>query len=1526
MAGKVNTKFVVILSLVMVMMLGAALALTLWIRGRSSEDLVRQGDAKMAEKNYEAAERAYSKAVNKDQTNVANAEKWLSALEAWVPDTQTKYVQEYQKYLQVKRNIARLRVSDLKAHREFLDLVYVPFTQERFTSAGGDQVVGEVERTLALMKSSKAETGPIRRYRGLVRVRMMTEAGVELTADKRDEGKADLEAALAADPNDATSAVALMNWHLYQAAALRNAGKDEQAVPFETAGRKSFSEYAAAHPDNATAVVTKLLMDLEDGQRSVKGDLSVRARFDATRAVFETFKPRLAELEAVFAKVPASELTINLLSQFRLCEQYIDPDAKEARTMAILARAMTSDPEDANLMLANAQVVGGRGEIDAAIAQLQKVVDLPRKPIGPEGIRLFSTKIEALYVQAGFLFQKWETTQGEAEKKALVEQVKKLRPVMALSMSEDATPLLYIDAMCTFAAGDMLAARQLLAKFNESTGKTNVPTLWAQAQAELRLNNLGTARELLDVVVQRRGDLPSPHVVLARIEAQLKLTDQAVKRLNAVLLSDPKFQPAIDALQQIKVATGETEAPDKVTGVLVKAERALSGESGELPDVTGAISILNEAIQETPDPRIFLALASLQAQTVDKATAIETVRAGIKTNPEHADLKKALEGLSQADPVKWQLEQVEAAPNATETDKLLQKSQILTNVGRLDEAAAALASAAKASPDNDRVVDRQFLTALRQKNYEFAAKVAEQAKAKNMDRANGVLYGARLLAAQDRSAEAAVLLEQARKAGTADAGSLRLLGRMYAILGRYQDADSVFRDVLRQRPDDVATMMDQVNSLNQAGRGSEALDKAREYERSARGSREFSELLMTLEARHGDRDATRKRREAILTREPSNSLNKLELAKLYADGRRWADATALADQITNEELALDVALFKARLRMDQSDAAGAQAAMDDHIKSLDPKAITARPFALFGQFFADRRMYNEAVAIGERGRAYQSAGTMEIDRMLGDMLSTIGRADLAEPYYRRVVDAKADGGGQEVRLRLVEMLASLQKWDDASKYMEGVTGTGRNDAIVPLLRADVAAGKGDDRRARELYDRAITDFAQDPMVYFRRAQYFLRKNPPMMTEALQDLDASLKVRPGYWQARRTRSLVYVTLGRRDDAIADLRETIRTNPALDDMRLSLMRELIGLGRASEAAEMADDALKVRPNDANLAVSLSGVFLTAQDWPRGQQYARAAWKLNKSPDIGQAYLDSLLNAEPKNVAEAETVLREKVVSDAISGTSELLLSRAKVLAFRGRMPDATKDMVQSMGVVRLDPPTMVQAWWQDVRRVLTKPDEAVKFLEKNEIPPRFRDWAAFLRASMYADNPQTRLASAKAFEEIIKNAKDPGILLYTYRAWGTVFYQEGKHTDAARVWTEALTKTPDDSELLNNLAYVTARFLNKPEEALPVAERAAAAAPNSSDSMDTLGYCYMAGGKLDEADAAFKKALAVARLPSQRIAVSLHLTELAVRRKDASKAKVYLQATEDLLSKNPAMAPAYKAEIDDARKQIDSLGGR
>lgn len=102
--------------------------------------------------------------------------------------------------------------------------------------------------------------------------------------------------------------------------------------------------------------------------------------------------------------------------------------------------------------------------------------------------------------------------------------------------------------------------------------------------------------------------------------------------------------------------------------------------------------------------------------------------------------------------------------------------------------------------------------------------------------------------------------------------------------------------------------------------------------------------------------------------------------------------------------------------------------------------------------------------------------------------------------------------------------------------------------------------------------------------------------------------------------------------------------------------------------------------------------------------------------------RAGLSTLLNAEPKNVAEAETVLREKVVSDAISGT--------------WRTPPVAGE---GPGVPRSDAQTRPRTWcsrwgWSAWTASggsgvvagrspgAKQPDEAVKFLEeKNGIPP-------------------------------------------------------------------------------------------------------------------------------------------------------------------------------------------------------------
>ncbi len=78
----------------------------------------------------------------------------------------------------------------------------------------------------------------------------------------------------------------------------------------------------------------------------------------------------------------------------------------------------------------------------------------------------------------------------------------------------------------------------------------------------------------------------------------------------------------------------------------------------------------------------------------------------------------------------------------------------------------------------------------------------------------------------------------------------------------------------------------------------------------------------------------------------------------------------------------------------------------------------------------------------------------------------------------------------------------------------------------------------------------------------------------------------------------------------------------------------------------------------------------------------------------------------------------------------------------------------------------------------------------------------------------------------------------------------------YEEALEVIKGALKLDPDNAEALNNGAYVLAENLKRPEEALPMSERAVQIMPNAGSFWDTLGLIYLELGRFDEADKKLK----------------------------------------------------------------------
>src|SRR5437868_7302056 len=120
MAAKVNTKFVLMLTVVALLAITAVWATWHLFLRNTGADLVRAGDKKMVAEEYKDAADIYAKAVNKEKTNVEFLKKWIAALKKSNRDTPRAYGEMFTTNLvfSAQRQLAMV-TDDTAAQREY---------------------------------------------------------------------------------------------------------------------------------------------------------------------------------------------------------------------------------------------------------------------------------------------------------------------------------------------------------------------------------------------------------------------------------------------------------------------------------------------------------------------------------------------------------------------------------------------------------------------------------------------------------------------------------------------------------------------------------------------------------------------------------------------------------------------------------------------------------------------------------------------------------------------------------------------------------------------------------------------------------------------------------------------------------------------------------------------------------------------------------------------------------------------------------------------------------------------------------------------------------------------------------------------------------------------------------------------------------------------------------------------------------------------------------------------------------------
>lgn len=1522
MASKANTRFIVLLAAAFIAVLAGVAGLIWVVKMKSGERYVARGDAKMAQGDIDDAERLYSIAVNKEQQNVEWLRKWQSALKLKVPKTQDRYIEDFRWLVLTYRQLAIAQKTNVAAHREYLDIMVRQAELSGGRRAQWDGVAGETERVLRFFdESDPPEWRVLRRFRGIARVNALP-GDTPLDDPRLVEAREDLQIALSIDPGDGESAAALAVYHRRAADdAARQGDAEAERRALDAAGGV-LDGVIAADPADPVALTTRVRLRVELALRGLDPTRPPAEVFADRRRRLDSVRPALDETIVALRRIDAGALDLNRAFDLYGAAVLIDRALAESATNELIDRVLAVRPEAVDLVFFKGRLHLSRGEFEPAIARLQSIVDQPTPPVSFDGVRLFEYRRLARFMQANAALSLASAAPAGPERAAAEQRADHFRAELVRLVPEKGTAeVVFIDAKRALTREDLRGAEKLLDEYSALTADATFDAFEALSLAghvAVRLGKDGKARELFARALVLRPDSVVLRLALADVEARLQMYEDALKSYRMVLEFDPTNAAALERSTLIEGMQKGTPVDNPVMQVLIDADRLQRGAPGSPKDPEAAMRLVEGALERLHwDPKLVVWIVSTRMLGGDLDGAREVLARALPLHPDDPMLQAFDRQLRGTASLEGGLAVIDAA-EAPASDKLIGRYQLYRQYGKGPEAEGALKELTEQHADDPRVLELRFMDALANRDLAGAERLADTARAQDTDRVGGLTFRARLQIAKDDLRGAAETLRQASSQANVTVGTLRLRAQVLLQLGRGGEAIDALREALRLNPADRDTIKAMIFALANSRQTTEALRVAREAEPFARFDPQYLNFLFDLEAAVGDRAAAITGREKLRTRRPDDAANGTALASLYIDAGDWLKARALLDELRAKADSIHLAGLDARWHADQGDLDGAQAVFLDFLGKLmrEPKEpLTADPWLAFGEFLVQRGRVDQGLAAMERGAEYQS-DQREADLYRADRLVSLGRFAEAETVYRAVLDAKTPDPDRTIASRLIETLVQQNKFDAAEAEVAKLGPDA--DTAMPLLvlRAALADRKGDTRAARQLLDRAVERFGQEPVPYYRRALLTAR-NLAFVDDAVADLDQALRLRADFWQARIARANMNFLRDRSDDALNDLRAGVASNPTLDEARFSLVAELIRAGLVAEAVDAAREGLKLRPNDVRYSGQVAEIFDREELWEPAAEFYGQVWNVLKNDLAAASYLRTLLRCEPPKLAEADAVLGNPGIRVELQ--PGLMMMRTKLRVKQGQAPRAESDAVRAHALAAGDT-RVLMPWYEGFIDAFPDPATQLRLLGLCTPKDATRDWHAFMLAAAQAGIPAERAAARDALTAQIDSVTDPILISYVSRMLQDIHASAGNYEAALDAAKKGLAKFESDWVVNNNAAAFLNEYLNRPAEALPFAIKAYENNPNSVGVLDTLAGVRIALKDWKTAEDTLLRGLRLAKRPTDKAKFLLWLVRSRVEAGDRPGAQRWTAQLRRLLTDaGGALSDEQKTELDELERR-------
>lgn len=1546
MASRVNTKFVIILSVAVIALL-ALVGVAYSIVKKSGADHVAAGDKFMAEGDYQKAKSLYGKAVHKDQSRVDWMEKWIDAMEHITPETETAYRDAFNTdYMGALMHASTVQRTSVETHQRLLDIQY-DMLKLGYTRPTADRLIQSTTRALSYFDSqpsSNTDWYILRKYRGFAYDRIVQAKGV-IDDDQRTLYREDLEAALQADPSDGETMASLIRWSLAQAADQQLEGDYTGLVAAREQGIRDAEEFLASNPNDPYITTIHLTMQMDNARDIAGAGLEDAARTAAIIARFQEFKPEVdAQFELLNSLDPSSIPTVVVEQMLRL-ENAADPKSRLVKTKALMDRIVEADPSDPDSLWASARINIESGNPDQAVERFRAITQLEELPMSFEGMMLYTRKRQSLVSIADIKIDSYQIAnadRGEGEPAANPEdlaEAERLIAEFAKSVAEDDNQLAMLRGRVAEAKGDLNGALSLYKKYNEQTKRQYADGLWREGIVARNLGQLGTARTALQGVIAIREYDQRAMLALADIEMRLNNPAAAAEQYRKVLVYDPDNEIALAGME----ASAAMRDPDSIAesnptlALILRARQIRTGADGQPGDLSSAIELLREGIK-TPEvdyhPDVARELAMLLMDNGDISGARNMIQQSVSRNPDDAMMVRIQEAMQGDDPTAILISLIQQSEQP-KIDRDISVANILLRDQRYEQLDAMLGDMTNAHPDDYRVMEIAFTRAMQKEDTSEAERLATLAGQNNLDGVNGLTYRARIHAFKDEHNKAIQVLQQAAALGTANASVYRMLAMEQRLLGQVDSAASSFQTALSIRPDDRFTIYEYVSTMTAAGRYEQALDIARANQKYGVSDPKFNNLWLMLEANYGGDeglDFAIRQRERIFELNPADKDNTLELARMYVDAKQWDESKALIDSLIADGQRLEYVELLALWNADQGRVGrenGLTLARDtylDYIESLGDE-VTDRPFISLARFMLSRGRPDLATQAANEAVRLEKPETMEGSKLQGDLQMSMNQYANAAIAYKRVIDAGADPTN-EYRAKLIEADLRLKKYDEALAQLDAMPEQDKSTKVAMLQRAEILNGLDRIGEARQVLDDVVARFPDDPIVFIKRAESMIGDRA-MLTDLLADVDQALKMNGNDWRAYRVRAAAYFAVDRKSDALSDLMSAVRINPNLDSALFGVLNELVNSNRSGEALDLAKEVIERRPNDAPLISQIGHIFAAREDWNRACELYGLAWNKRRSPSDGATYIDALVRRTPPDTDKANAVIND--LGELVGGVDKspgLLAASALVLDARGRSDFAIQQLTKAFDI-SIDENSKLIGWYSNVARFFDeKPiDQEIAYLDsvrRRKAIASVQSWIDLFICQRLARDQHNMDRAISLLEQLTQKSDTPLLQRMAYQTYGSMLFGDGQYEAARDVWIEGVKLFPKDWEMNNNLAYVLSENLGQTEQALSYAEATIDAGITRSEPYETLARIYTRLGRYDDAANSIREGMRFALSIEARVSLILADARLKLAMGDLDAARGQILNAKSILRSLPGQNEEIEETIQEVETEIASAG--